>query len=384
VAGSKDLYPSTGLASGAKAVVVTINYRLGALGFVKVPGGDANVGLWDQQLALQWVSKNIAAFGGDPTRVTLAGQSAGGFSVGFHIVSPPSRGLFKQAIIMSGGALETAGSFGHLYTPSEAREIGEEFARDVGCESLELECLRAVPLAKLTANSPKDAFPFPVIDGPGGIVPQPPRERIARGHVDPRLRVLIGHTGDEGSFFAPFLTSTANFVRPYPAPWADALADAYASSVTDAAGDTLIECTSVVTALALSRKVTTFAYRLDYAISFSLLGAGPNTLGALHGEEIPFFFNFPLPIDKEFGVELRRFYYDFINGDDPFVALSSNSTTLPLHVVPQTGPALQSSLARDVQRCGLITAASKAAMHELLAASPSSSSSSSSSSSLTL
>ena len=101
-------YDGTKLAADG-AVVVTINYRLGALGFLahpalaSRPGGPAgNYGLMDQQAALRWVQRNIARFGGDPHNVTIAGESAGGLSVLAHMVSPGSRGLFQRAIVQSG------------------------------------------------------------------------------------------------------------------------------------------------------------------------------------------------------------------------------------------------------------------------------------------
>jgi para-nitrobenzyl esterase len=101
-------YDGTKLAADG-TVVVTINYRLGALGFLahpalaSRPGGAAgNYGLMDQQAALRWVQRNIAQFGGDPRNVTIAGQSAGGLSVLAQMVSPGARGLFQRAIVQSG------------------------------------------------------------------------------------------------------------------------------------------------------------------------------------------------------------------------------------------------------------------------------------------
>src|SRR4029077_1711367 len=99
------------------AVVVTLNYRLGAFGFLAHPELDAespdhvsgNYGLLDQQSALRWVKANIAAFGGDPERITIFGQSAGGTDVGYTMASPLAKGLFRRAIIESGGMFGTAG-----------------------------------------------------------------------------------------------------------------------------------------------------------------------------------------------------------------------------------------------------------------------------------
>ena len=105
--GSADPYDARWLVTKGDIVVVTINYRLGALGFLAhpalgPPGDVGNYGLSDQQAALRWVRDNIAAFGGDPGKVTIAGQSAGGMSVCDHLVAPGSAGLFRAAIIASG------------------------------------------------------------------------------------------------------------------------------------------------------------------------------------------------------------------------------------------------------------------------------------------
>ena len=103
------LYNGTTLAKKG-VIVVTTNYRVGALGFLAHPGLDkespnnvsGNYGLLDQLAALQWVQRNIGAFGGDPSRVTIFGQSAGAESILIHLVSPESKGLYSQAIIQSG------------------------------------------------------------------------------------------------------------------------------------------------------------------------------------------------------------------------------------------------------------------------------------------
>ena len=146
-------------------VVVTINYRLGALGFLAHPalaprpgGPSGNYGLMDQIAALRWVRSNIAQFGGNPRNVTIAGQSAGGVSVLALLVSRLSRGLFERAIVQSG-------AFALTQQPLSAAEAaGQAFARTVGCPDQTARCLRHAPLADLVNDFPGAAIPG-VIDG---------------------------------------------------------------------------------------------------------------------------------------------------------------------------------------------------------------------------
>ncbi|NXT62289.1 ACES Acetylcholinesterase, partial [Chaetops frenatus] len=104
-AASLDVYDGRFLAAAEGVLVVSMNYRVGALGFLALPGhpeAPGNVGLLDQRLALRWVQDNIAAFGGDPGAVTLFGESAGAASAGLHLLSGGSRGLFRRAVLQSG------------------------------------------------------------------------------------------------------------------------------------------------------------------------------------------------------------------------------------------------------------------------------------------
>jgi para-nitrobenzyl esterase len=179
------------------AVVVTINYRLGALGFLAHPalaarpGGPAgNYGLMDQQAALRWVQRNIARFGGNPRDVTIAGQSAGGLSVLAQLVSPGARGLFQRAIVQSG-------TFALNQRPlATAEATGQAFATLVGCTSQTAQCLRQVPASTL---ADKFGVEIPgVVDG--SVFTQPIGAALARGQFA-RVPVINGITHDEELVF---------------------------------------------------------------------------------------------------------------------------------------------------------------------------------------
>ena len=196
--GVRNYDPTTLAADGV--VVVTINYRLGALGFLAHPalaarpGGPAgNYGLMDQQAALRWVQANIRRFGGNPHNVTIAGESAGGLSVLAQMVSPGSRGLFQKAIIQSG-------AFALNQQPLAAAETaGEAFAAKAGCPDQTAACLRKLPVADLV-NSPFVGIPG-VVDGQ--VLTEPIGTALAAGRFA-RVPVLDGTNHDEERIFVSF------------------------------------------------------------------------------------------------------------------------------------------------------------------------------------
>lgn len=163
--GSVDAYNGEGLAKKG-LVVVTVNYRLGIFGFFTHPElskesghGSGNYGLLDEMAALRWVKKNIAAFGGNSTRVTVAGQSAGAFDISCLIGSPMAAGLFERAVMESGGV--TGG--GALKALSAAEEDGVQFATPKGAHALSE--LRAMSARDLFAPAPGSPRFGPVTDG---------------------------------------------------------------------------------------------------------------------------------------------------------------------------------------------------------------------------
>lgn len=174
-------------------VLVSIQYRLGALGFMAHPAltaespfrASGNYGLMDQQAALAWVKRNIARFGGDPAQVTLGGQSAGAMDVGLLQVSPLAKGLFRRAIEESG----TAG-FGFPARDLRASEaIGERLATLAGQPHATAAALRALPVAALLEAArgitlpglPEAGSPWVQVTIDGHVITEPPAKTLARG-----------------------------------------------------------------------------------------------------------------------------------------------------------------------------------------------------------
>ncbi|RLV48608.1 carboxylesterase/lipase family protein [Nocardioides mangrovicus] len=211
--GAVPTYDGTAFARDG-VVCVTINYRLAADGFLYTAAdrgtGTANVGLQDQVAALRWVRDNIAAFGGDPARVTVAGESAGAMSVTTLLAMPSARGLFAQAVTQSGAAA-------HTLTPETGETVARTLAEALGVEPTR-EAIAAVDLDVLvktasdlvvevqTAPDPQkwgslalSLLPFaPVVDGE--VLPEEPLAAFAGG-ASSEVRVLVGSNRDESRLF---------------------------------------------------------------------------------------------------------------------------------------------------------------------------------------
>jgi para-nitrobenzyl esterase len=205
--GTSQLYSGAGLTTGHDVVVVTINYRLGVLGFLadealydEVSGGFGNWGLLDQIAALEWVRDNIAGFGGDPSNVTIFGESAGAISVCNLLAVPRAAGLFRRAIAESGPAVAAG--------PDRAAEVAALLARELGLAAPTREALADVPVHDLLAAQARVISGFetaiglafePVVDG--GLLTCQPAQALAAGNgrdVD----LIIGTNRDEFTLFA--------------------------------------------------------------------------------------------------------------------------------------------------------------------------------------
>jgi para-nitrobenzyl esterase len=205
--GSVFLYRGGNLVRNGDAVVVTINYRLGALGFLGHRGLDdpdglvGNWGIQDQVAALTWVRDNIAVFGGDPGNVTIFGESAGGFSVATLLGTPGARGLFRRAVVQSGGV--------HVHTVEDAEQAAGRLAAVLGVAHCDRESLEPIPSSELVAATEEvgrrrpDAgmipLPFlPVVDGV--FLPEHPLAAVATGAAD-GIDLMIGTNRDELTLF---------------------------------------------------------------------------------------------------------------------------------------------------------------------------------------
>ncbi|WFN35145.1 carboxylesterase family protein [Methanogenium sp. S4BF] len=229
IAGSMPLYNGTALAEKG-VIVVTTNYRVGALGFLAHPqltrespnNSSGNYGLLDQIAAMQWVRKNIGAFGGDPSRVTIFGQSAGGESVLIHLISPQSRGLYQQAIVESGTFWTNGAEIDSFNTKADAEQLGETYAQSLGYSGPDaITQMRKLSFQDVANATPWPASPFqmvnsrhfePTIDG--WVIPDSP-DNLYRLHRQNPVPIIIGNNADDGTTLAADANMTVPEYRTY-------------------------------------------------------------------------------------------------------------------------------------------------------------------------
>jgi para-nitrobenzyl esterase len=309
VTGESNDYDPTKLVEDG-VTVVTINYRLGALGFLADPAlADANgqsgdYGLMDQQAALRWVQRNIASFGGDPRNVTIFGESAGGLSVLSQVASPAARGLFSRAIAESGSYNLTQTSL------ASAEAAGQAFAAKAGCPDQTAACLRSLPVSTILANEEAAGY-TPNINS--AVLPQSLETAFATGEFN-RVPVINGTNHDEWRLFValselegspvtaanyqPMISSTLDV----PASAAAVIAAEYPLSAypspavaLGAVGtDAIFACPALTIDQAVSNFVPTFAYEFnDENAPENFLPPVSFPYGAAHATEIQYLMDLP-------------------------------------------------------------------------------------------
>lgn len=313
--GSGSLYDGTALATKGKVIVVTINYRLGALGFLAHPelsaeGGatkSGNYGLMDQQAALRWVRSNAWRFGGDTDRVTIFGESAGGGSVCANIVSPTAAGLFHRGIAQSG-----CSAFGYIPLAT-AEATGTALGDRLGCSGTgAAACLRNVSVAEIlqaTATNPAAGLTISYAPTVGGsTLPKSAKDAFAAGTFS-KVPMMIGSNRDEGRLFLAIQVAAlgrliteeeyqASIQRQYGAAAPYVLAQypssnyggptfASATVFTDSA----FACPERSTNRTVTTRTITYAYEFNDANAPNpLLPTPPFPLLAAHASELGFLF----------------------------------------------------------------------------------------------
>jgi para-nitrobenzyl esterase len=331
------------LAERYGVVVVTTNYRLGPLGFYYDPdvGAPGNQGLLDQRAAMRWVQSNIGVLGGDASRVTIFGQSAGSWDVCMHVAAPGSAGLFQRALSESGGC--TA----HIPTKADAAAATAAFRAALGCTAADGGvCMRSKSVAALLAPAPIDGGPDATLPGgdfyqggrprwwfgaivDGDVLPDQPRALFDAGHVA-KVPFLLGSNADEGTLFHLGATPVANedelraaLARGFGAAAVDAIVRLYpvaSFASADAAlqritGDSRFVCVTHDSARrAAAAGLTVRMYNFNFPLPIALL----RSLGATHGAEIAYVFD---SVDDDtqatLGEGIRGYWTRFAATGDP-------------------------------------------------------------------
>ncbi|GFN92334.1 carboxylic ester hydrolase [Plakobranchus ocellatus] len=318
-----DIYDATQLAARKDVIVVTIAYRLGPLGFMYLNNNDVpgNAGLLDQVLALQWIKDNAVNLGGSPDDITLFGESAGAASIGFHMLSPLSRDLFKNAIMESASPT----SYWAVMDTAKASERVAKLAANVSCptslgENL-LACLQAVDAERLTnqqwilVDKWFDVPIGPIVDG--NFLPEHPNDMLRLGNIK-MTNVIVGVDKNEGIFwdiygfmsdfplnkhgrlnkkqFHKIMRTIADndnkFARELIQLYSKEPGASRLSAVDAASGDSLFKC-SVVDFARQYTEVGGQVYVYSFEENFSS-DPWPDWMGVPHGYEIEVVFGLPL------------------------------------------------------------------------------------------
>ncbi|CAB0008422.1 unnamed protein product [Nesidiocoris tenuis] len=287
-----EVYDPKTLVSEENIILVSMQYRVASLGFLffdspEVPG---NAGLFDQRMALQWVRNNIEKFGGDPTQVTLFGESAGAVSVSLHLLSPLSRDLFKQAIMESGSAVAPWA----IVSRNESILRGLRLAEAVGCPHSKddiqavIDCLRKANATDLVQNEWGTLgiceFPFvPIVDG--AFVDDLPQRNLANKNFK-KTSIIMGSNSEEGYYFIIYYLT--ELFRKEENVYVNR--EEFLQAVR--------ELNPYVNNTLVLRQV--FGVYFTNIRASSLNNPWPSWTGVMHGDEINYIFGEPLNVAKNY------------------------------------------------------------------------------------
>lgn len=303
-------------------ILVSPNYRVGRFGFFAHPAltaeagrGTGNFWLSDQLLALDWVKRNIARFGGDPAKVTILGCSAGGSSVNSLMVSPAARGLFARASVHSGG-----GFFNATRPLAQAEREGLDFASRAGVAQADaggLAALRRLPVGAVLAADPGPPGFGAIVDG--SLLPEPVSLAFAAGR-QARVPMIAGSTSDEASVFGLMGFDAAVLKQRFGID----LADLRAVYGADGGGDDArllrrVQTDFIFTSAALgmaalaARSAPAWNYHFDYVPPVER----GDSAGAPHCADMPYLFGLNQAADAWPGAQLRHYWVNFIRSGNP-------------------------------------------------------------------
>jgi para-nitrobenzyl esterase len=364
--GSDASYDGSHLVKRGNVVIVTLNYRLGALGYLAHPGlssSDAsmtsgNYGLLDQRAALNWVKTNIAAFGGDAANVTVFGESAGGRSVCWHLVAPGSAGLFHRAIVESGYCMKPT------YTRADAEAQGGRFAAALGCTDpiMATTCLRSKPPEEIVMASQGSATPSPggifYQDRAAGFAFEPTIDGVnltgqladlLAGDTVADVPVLQGANTDEGILFhvavlgnvTPVMTedeylaaltvrygaeNAALIVAQYPAA---SFMDDPNAAISAVSGDGTFLCPARQAAKVIAGRGGASTYLYNFGVPLEVNPAVPALANLVfHSAELPFVWGNPYALGMVTAAgqptadALQDYLLQFARTGDPNTAMS--------------------------------------------------------------
>ncbi|GLY74959.1 carboxylic ester hydrolase [Actinoallomurus iriomotensis] len=317
--GSGREYDAVRLATEGKAVVVTVNYRLGIFGYLGLPGlpGSGDFGFADQISALQWARRNASAFGGDPRNITVFGQSAGGMSVCALLTSPAAKGLISKAIVSSGscrvrwpaGGLFPGAPADRPYVPlAQGQSDGLAAAKELGCGGEKaLACLRRKPVADLLPHS--ESFADHLAYGTD-LLPRDPAVALGAGAFT-NVPVIVGGTRDEARAFVggalkydsklitsetyprllrrAFGSSAGKVAARYPLSRFPSAGLAWAAVLTDESW----ACSTLAGARDLAARTTVYSYEFadENAPNVNGLRIPGLPQGAAHASDLPYLFD---------------------------------------------------------------------------------------------